>query len=263
MKRKFINRVLSILLMLCMVVTMLPLVALAAGTPVKVANLRVEQPESTTDYESLIIKWDEMGGVNDYTITYDNKVGGVSDPQIITDAAWSEEGYTLTGLTECRRYDITVKPNLDGGIETATMGVTRSSRPSFEFIPIDQFPGNTNISRYHSLPGASLESSGIFVDKYVLDDEIELGKNSVFRWYLQGGFNNTDSRDHVDSLRLFDITDNREIPLDYGTTNFGLGTGNWPKVSDEYDGTFEVQNKITSGDFELAVVWGQRQVDQV
>lgn len=256
MKRKFINRVLSILLMLCMVVTMLPLVALAAGTPVKVTNLRVEQPESTTDYESLIIKWDEMGGVNDYTITYDNKVGGVSDPQIITDAAWSEEGYTLTGLTECRRYDITVKPNLDGGIETATMGVTRSSRPSFEFIPIDQFPGNTNISRYHSLPGASLESSGIFVDKYVLDDEIELGKNSVFRWYLQGGFNNTDSRDHVDSLRLFDITDNREIPLDYGTTNFGLGTGNWPKVSDEYDGTFEVQNKITSGDFELAVVWG-------
>jgi hypothetical protein len=51
--------------------------------------------------------------------------------------------------------------------------------------------------------------------------------NSRFFWYLQAGFNNTNARDHVDSFRLFNLTDNEEIDLDYGTTNFGLGTASW------------------------------------
>lgn len=254
MKGKFINRVLSVLLTLCMVVTMLPLVASAARASTRVTDLRVEQPSSEEDYETLIIKWDEIEGVADYTITYENIVGGRSDYNVISDAVYSEEGYTLTGLDGCQRYDITVRPNIADGIEAEVMGVTRSSRPAFEFVPVDQFPGNTNISRYLNFPDGVLESSEMFVDRYVLNDEIELGENSVFRWYIQGGFNNTNARDHVDSIRLFNVTDHKEISLNYGTTDFGLGTGTWPSVSDEYDNDFRLTGKIDSGDFELAVI---------
>jgi hypothetical protein len=152
---------------------------------------------------------------------------------------------------ECRSYDITVTPNVSGGIAASTLGVTRSSRPSFVFVPVAEFPGN-DTGRYRSVPGSTLVSSDVFVEKFVLNDQIELGENSVFRWYLQAGFNGTNARDHVDSFRLYNVTDNEEISLDYGTTNFGSGTGSWPAVSGETDGTFTVSNKISSGDFEVA-----------
>lgn len=248
---KMTKKVLILILVMALTVLQVPTVAFSTGDGT-VDNLTVLQPENTEDHNSLIVKWDEYPAAETYTISYERKSGGVSDPETADNVAWSADGYTLTGLAECSRYDITVTPDVDEGEPAYALGVTRCSDPAFDLIPTDSFSGSTTPSRYYSFPGADLNSSDTFSIVYELEDEIMIGENSVFRWYMQTGFNSTDAGDHVKSFRLFDLTEGEEIELDYGEADFGSGTASWPAVTDVTDGTFSVTNQIISGDFEVS-----------
>jgi|GEM_PF-6467472 len=187
----------AILLVLCC----LPAIIAAADDAVVWDNA-TEITISASTTSSLTVCWPEAVGAENYTVTYDKKWSGVSDKQTVSDATWSAEGYVISGLSECSRYDITVTPNMDNPVTTSAIGVTSSTKTGFVFVPISSFSGTTAPGRYQSMPMASNTASSDFVDVYTLSEDVTIGVDSIFSWYLQAGFNNTNPRDHIRGIRL-------------------------------------------------------------
>ena len=168
--------------------------------------------------------------------------------------------YSVNGLTGSYRYDVVVEAvggNWSGDVRSLCgLAVTvppinpnyNVPRGTFDFVQGPPVSGSGN--RYVYTPAANVIATTNFEKFFVYDNEIYPDKDR-FLWYMQAGFNNTNARDHVSSFRLFNLTNKVEIPLDYGNTNFGSGTGTWPayKTTEDYD---VLTNLITSGDFKVA-----------
>jgi hypothetical protein len=198
------------------------------------------------------LSWPEASGAEAYKVIVSNTTGGVTIN--VLDTAISEgTACTVTGLTANRHYDIKVTATNIAGDSPASLSalaVTTPDKTLFTFV--SGVPNST--SRYGFMPSGTVASETIFEKVYTYNDTLD-SVNSRFFWYLQAGFNNTNARDHVDSFRLFNLTDNEEIDLDYGTTNFGLGTASWTASGiTESDTGYTLISEMTSGDFKVAKI---------
>ncbi len=234
----------------------------AAEVPVPLLRLAVEAPEweagaaltvNDITASSFNITWPEAVGAESYQVVVSNTTGGVTTEALNTTVS---EGTScgVTGLAANYRYDIEVTAANEGGASPTSlqgMMVTGTTRTLFTFV---SGVADGNNGRYVFQPDASVLEETDFEKAYVYDKALNLD-NTRFLWYLQAGFNNADARDHVDSFRLFNVTDGEEIPLDYGTTVFGTGTGSWTASGiTESDTGYTLSSLMTSGDFKVAKI---------
>lgn len=202
---------------------------------------------------SFKVSWPAAAGATGYKVTVSNKTGGV--PTKLVDAATTEAlEYDVSGLTTSYRYDVVVEAvggSWEGDVSSLQgLAVTTTTKTIINLIQGPPVSGSGN--SYCYTPSADLVETTTFEKFFVYNNEI-YPNNDRFLWYVQSGFNGTNARDHVDSFRLFNLTDKVEIPLDYGTTNFGSGTGSWPAYSATED--YDVLTKLTtSGDFKVAAL---------
>jgi len=198
------------------------------------------------------LSWPEASGAEAYKVIVSNTTGGVITNAL--DTTISEgTACAVTGLTANRHYDIKVTAtNITGDspASLAALAVTTPDKTLFTFV--SGVPNSTD--RYGFMPSGTVASETTFEKVYTYNGTLD-SVNTRFFWYLQAGFNNTNARDHVNSFRLFDLTDNEEIALDYGTTNFGLGTGGWTASGiTESDTGYTLISEMTSGDFKVAKI---------
>lgn len=199
------------------------------------------------------LSWPEAAGAEAYKVVVSNTIGGVTTN--VLDTTISEgTACAVTGLTANRHYDIKVTATNIAGESPkslATLAVTTPDKTLFSFNPGIADGQN---GRYVFQPSGTVASETTFEKLYTYDGDLD-PVNTRFLWYLQAGFNNTNARDHVNSFRLFNLTDNEEIALDYGTTNFGSGTGGWTASGvTESDTGYTLISEMTSGDFKVAKI---------
>ena len=198
------------------------------------------------------LSWPEATGAEAYKVVVSNTTGG--ETTYALDTAISEgTACTVTGLTANRHYGIKVTATNNVGdspVSLTTLAVTTPVKTLFTFA--SGVPDSSN--RYGFMPAGTVVSETIFEKSYAFDAAQDPA-NARFLWYLQAGFNNTNARDHVNSFRLFNLTDNKEVALNYGTTNFGSGTGGWTASGvTESDTGYKLISEMISGDFKVTKI---------
>lgn len=205
---------------------------------------------------SFNVSWPEAAGASGYKVTVSNTTGGFTT-NVVNGATTEALAYDVTGLNPSYRYDVLVEAtggSWAGDVSSLTaMAITgtplnKQGLPCGTFDFVSGTPGSG--PRYLFMPAAELDSATTLEKFFIYQEQIYPDKDRLL-WYMQAGFNNTNARDHVNSFRVFNLTDKVEVPLDYGTTNFGSGTGSWPAYS-ATEGDDVLTNLITSGDFKVA-----------
>ncbi|HHV17128.1 MAG TPA: fibronectin type III domain-containing protein, partial [Gelria sp.] len=201
---------------------------------------------------SFKVSWPAAAGANGYKVTVNNKTGGVPTTIVNGETTQALE-YDVTGLQSSYRYDVVVEAingSWEGNVSSLQgLAVTKTTKT----IILECVPGFGTGEKYYVFKDVAPSESTVFEKYFTYNNEIYPGKDR-FLWYYQGGFNKTDARVHVDSFRLFNLSDNVEIPLDYGTTNFGSeGPNGWPTCDITEEDTGNILKRLeTSGDFKVA-----------
>ncbi len=203
---------------------------------------------------SFSLNWTAATDAQSYKVVVSNTTGGSTTPVLDTTVATGTSLDVTTALTANRHYDIKVTASNSAGdspTSLTSLVVTTPDKPSFSPALASGIP-NGSVSRYVFQPAATIVDTTSFEQIYAYDNVVDPA-NTRFLWYLQAGFNNTNARVHVDSYRLFNLTDGEEIALNYGDTNFGTSTSGWTASGiTESDTGYKLTSLMTSGDFKVA-----------
>ncbi len=192
------------------------------------------------------LSWPEAVGAESYQVEVSNTTGGVTTEALNTTIA-DGTSCAVTGLDASYRYDIQVTAvNTAGQSATSldSMVVTAVSGNTFELVSLSL----NEAGKGKFQPDATQDNgrSTDYENVFTYDTAVKPDSN-VFEWYIQGGFNNglTAIDTDIKSFRLFNLTDGREIDLDYGdlnaeVANLGLNTN-----PNEWDDP----TTLTTGDF--------------
>ncbi|MDD3654276.1 MAG: fibronectin type III domain-containing protein, partial [Desulfotomaculaceae bacterium] len=251
---KFRQKTIVTLVVLAMV---LSFAALASADELQAPTWAPDAALTVSDItgSAFKISWPSATGADSYEVLVSNTTGGVTNDALNTTVS-GDTSCEVTGLTAGRRYDIEVTAANtagDSAVSLESMVVTTPAKPLFTFKP-GIIADSAIQGRYLFQPVAIQGVTTDYEQVYTYDKAVKPG-DTRFLWYLQAGFNGTNARDHVDSFRLFNLTDGEEIALDYGTTNFGNGTGSWtPSGVTESDTGYTLTHLMASGDFKVAKI---------
>ncbi len=203
---------------------------------------------------SFNVSWPAAAGAESYKVVVSNTTGGVITDVLNTTISDGSTTCPVTGLTANRHYDIEITAANAAGDSAESLKdlvVTTPDRPLFTFNSGIIAESGTK-GRYLFQPAGTNGTSTTYTQAYTYDEAVNPAETR-FLWYMQAGFNGTDARDHVNSFRLFNLTDDLEISLDYGTTDFGSGTTGWtPSGVTESDTGYTLTHLMASGDFKVA-----------
>lgn len=205
--------------------------------------------------DSFDLSWPEAVSAESYHVVVTNTTGGIT--KTVYDDNTTYLGCIISNLEGSYRYDILVEPTAGSLVGTSlqTLAVTEppinpnynASYATFDFESGPPLNG-TGIRNVFMPPGDCYGESN-FEKFFTYQDKFELGNDRLL-WYVEDSFETKNVRVHVNSFRLFNLTDDVEIPLDYGDTNFGTGTSTWTTCDiTEQDTGYILGKLMPSGDF--------------
>ncbi|OPX86441.1 MAG: Exoglucanase B precursor [Pelotomaculum sp. PtaB.Bin104] len=200
------------------------------------------------------VSWPAANGADSYKVVVSNTTGGITTDALNTTISGSTS-CAVSGLTANRRYDVKVTAvNAAGDSAESLKGmlVTTPNKSLFT-LASGTIAQTGTLGRYLFQPDGVKGIGTTYEQPYTYSEALDPAETR-FLWYLQAGFSNTNARDHVNSFRLFNLTDNQEIPLNYDTKiNFGSGTTSWPTSGvTESDTGDTLSQLITCGDFKVS-----------
>lgn len=208
---------------------------------------------------SFDLNWTAATGADSYQVAVSNTAPELEESVYvlkttnILDTTVLDTSITVnTGLVANRHYDIKVTASNSAGDSPGSLTNLVVTTPDKPLFNLASGTPDGSVGRYVFQPAAAMVDTTDFEEIWAYDNAID-PTNTRFLWYLQAGFNNTNARVHVNSFRLFNLTDGEEIALNYGNTDFGTGTAGWTASGiTESDTGYTLSSLMTSGDFEVA-----------